>query len=562
MKKFYVIVCLLFTTLFAQSQLVISEIMYNPPESNTDSLEYIEILNAGTTTVNMNGVKFMAGVTYTFGNINLAAGQVVLVGVDSVALKTVFNVASFQWLGALSNNGEGIVLVDANGTVLDEVIYDDATPWPTEADDQGASLVLCDPTLNNADGANWIAAKNPTGITLNGKEIKGSPGVGNAISCTVVPSAFVEVKNFSFTPKDITINQGEAVRWTCTGGTHNVNGSTAVYPNNPESFANGPAKAAPWTYDFTFKKPGVYTYQCDPHAPGMKGTVTVVGQVKNYLLYTIAKASLVDANGKLDSVGKLAELSGIVHGTNLRPGSLQFVLIDADNNGIGVFNNTTDLGYTVKEGDKLTIKGTLNQFSGYAQILPDVITKTGTAAPVTAKSVTALVENDESSMVKLNGLNYADVAEWKGDGSSFSVNVTNGSSNFVIRIDNDNELSKLPAPKAPFNATGWVNQNDAAAPFTEGYQLMPRYAADIESISATSENDIAEIKAYPNPTCNVIFFESGNAIEEIHIIDLQGRLIKSAFNTNKIDLTDTDKGMYFAKLKIRNDVTALKIYKH
>ncbi len=562
MKKFYLIFSLLLTAIIAQSQLVINEIMYNSPESGNDSLEYIEILNAGTSPFNMNGVKFMAGVTYSFGNITLPAGQVVVVAVDSVAIKTVFNVSSFQWVGALSNNGEGIVLADANGVILDEVIYDDATPWPVEPDDQGPSLVLCDPTSNNADGANWVAARNGIGILFNGKEIKGSPGVGNAISCAVAPTVFVEVKDFSFTPKDITIDIGATVRWTNTEGTHNVNGTQTVFPNNPESFGNGPAKAATWTYDFTFKKAGVYTYHCDPHAPSMKGTVTVIEQVKKYLPYSISKASIVNADGRLDSLGKLAEISGIVHGTNLRPGSLQFVLIDTDNNGIGVFNATTDLGYVVKEGDNISIKGTLNQFNGYAQILPDVITKNGTAAAVAAKTVTTLVENDESSMVKVVGLNYVDATEWKGDGSSFSVNLTNGTSTFVIRIDNDNELSKLPAPKAPFNVTGWVNQNDATSPFTEGYQLMPRYASDIESISNTVENEVVATKAFPNPTCNFITFESAYDIKEISVINLQGRSIKTVYNTNKIDLTDTDKGLYFAKLKINNEFQTLKIYKH
>jgi plastocyanin len=562
MKKFYLLICLLMTAWMAQSQLVINEIMYNSPESNNDSLEYIEVLNAGTSPYNMAGVKFMAGVTYTFGNITLPAGGLVLVAVDSVAIKTVFNVSAFQWVGALSNNGEGIVLVDANGAVLDEVTYDDVAPWPVEPDDQGPSLVLCDPTSNNGDGANWVAAKNGTGIILNGKEIKGSPGVANAISCAVVPSVFVDVKDFSFTPKDITIDPGTTVRWTNTGGTHNINGTQAVFPNNPESFGNGPAKPAQWTYDFTFTKVGLYTYQCDPHAPGMKGTVTVKGTVKNYLPYTIANAKKSNADGKLDSLGKFAEISGIVHGTNLRPGGLQFVLIDSGNNGIGIFNATSDLGYTVKEGDKLTVKGTLNQFNGYAQVLVDVLTKTGTEGTVAAKTVTALVEADESSMVVLKNLNYVDVAEWKGDGSSFSVNVTDGTSAYVLRIDNDNELSKLTAPAAPFNATGWVNQNDTAEPFTEGYQLMPRYAADIVQVSSTDDGNDIKIKAYPNPTCNMIFFDANRTINEIQITDLQGRAIKSAYNTNKIDLTTTDKGMYFARLTIGDKVSTIKIYKH
>ncbi len=561
MKKFYILCCLVIATFCLNAQLVINEIMYNPPEAGNDSLEFIEILNNGTTPYNMEGVSFKSGVAYTFKNYILGPGKVVVVAVDSVALKTVLNVDAFQSVGALSNSGEGISIADAAGTILDELMYDDAAPWPTEPDDLGPSLVLCDPNSNNSDGANWKAAKNSTGVFINGKEIKASPGQLNVVSCEVVPSVFIEVKNFSFTPKDITIDPGTTVRWTNTGGTHNVNGTQAIFANNPESFGNGPAAPAGWTYDYTFTKSGLYTYQCDPHAPNMKGTVTVKGVVKNYLPYTIAKAKLANADGKLDSLGKFAEISGIVHGTNLRPGSLQFVLIDASNNGIGVFNATSDLAYQVKEGDVISIKGALGQFNGYAQILAEIISKKGTDNPVAPKVVSTLIEADESSMVKLNNLNYVDVTEWKTDGSTFNFNVTDGANTFVVRIDNDNELSKMTAPKAPFKITGWVNQNDVSSPFTEGYQLMPRYAADIESIVATNENDKISLSVYPNPTNGEVFFNSDQTINQIDLFNMQGINIQTIKAANKIDLTNRQKGIYLAKITFGTSTKVVKIYK-
>jgi FtsP/CotA-like multicopper oxidase with cupredoxin domain len=66
------------------------------------------------------------------------------------------------------------------------------------------------------------------------------------------------------------------VRWTNNQGFHNVNGSSADFPNNPESFTNGSAAPVGWTFEFTFNTPGTYDYHCDPHQDlGMVGTVIV-----------------------------------------------------------------------------------------------------------------------------------------------------------------------------------------------------------------------------------------------------------------------------------------------
>ncbi len=85
----------------------------------------------------------------------------------------------------------------------------------------------------------------------------------------------VSVGSNFFNPNALTITAGDTVLWTNTGGNHNVNGSTATFPSNPASFGNGAASSAAWSYQFQFTMPGTYSYQCDPHAPGMAGTVTV-----------------------------------------------------------------------------------------------------------------------------------------------------------------------------------------------------------------------------------------------------------------------------------------------
>jgi len=92
----------------------------------------------------------------------------------------------------------------------------------------------------------------------------------------------VSVTSNQFTPADLTIEVGDEVVWTNNGGSHNVNGTTTTYPDNPESFGNGSASSSSWTYSFTFNTAGDYDYQCDPHVGfGMVGTITVNEAVVN-----------------------------------------------------------------------------------------------------------------------------------------------------------------------------------------------------------------------------------------------------------------------------------------
>ena len=80
----------------------------------------------------------------------------------------------------------------------------------------------------------------------------------------------VNVADFAFTPADLTILQGDTVRWTNTSGFHNVR-----HRCDPSLFGNDPA-AAQWTYQFVFNTgPGNYPYQCDVHPESMQGMITV-----------------------------------------------------------------------------------------------------------------------------------------------------------------------------------------------------------------------------------------------------------------------------------------------
>lgn len=172
--------------------IVITEISYNPPESGSDSTEYIELYNNGSTTVDLAGYSFTSGVVHTFSTYMLAPGAYLVVAVDSVAINNVYGVSAIQWSsGGLSNGGEPIALKDNLGNLVDSLRYDDNSPWPdgtapgapADPDGSGPSIRLCDPNADNTDGANWSTSDEMVTYPLvNGKQVYGSPGSAGVCS--------------------------------------------------------------------------------------------------------------------------------------------------------------------------------------------------------------------------------------------------------------------------------------------------------------------------------------------------------------------------------------------
>ncbi len=159
--------------------MVITEINYNPPESGTDTLEFIEIYNNDSTPVNLGGLTFTQGVNYTFPAVTLNAGDYFVVAKDSAIVNNFFNISAYQWTsGGLSNGGEDICIETANGDTVDYVDYDDNSPWPTSPDGNGPSLTFCNLSLDNNNGANWTASTAFVGVNAAGDSIFATPGAG------------------------------------------------------------------------------------------------------------------------------------------------------------------------------------------------------------------------------------------------------------------------------------------------------------------------------------------------------------------------------------------------
>jgi hypothetical protein len=128
-----------------------TEVMYNPPDQSpylSDDLEFLELQNIGGTSLNIGGLTFTAGITFTFTNgTTLAPGQRLLLGRNPTALQAKYPGLAVHGIysGKLDNAGETVRLSTPTSVTVLELTYGDSAPWPVTADGMGWSLVLDDP---------------------------------------------------------------------------------------------------------------------------------------------------------------------------------------------------------------------------------------------------------------------------------------------------------------------------------------------------------------------------------------------------------------------------------
>jgi hypothetical protein len=163
--------------------LVITEIMYNPPEEGTDSLEFLELYNNGSTTAILGGLYFADGISFRFPSDSLQPGEYYLLAVNARAAGNQYGKNFREWSsGALNNSGEDLVIMNTNRVIIDSVHY--RPEWGGNGD--GRSLVLCRPGSDNALGRNWTTATTNSGGQVNGIQVFAHPA--EACPPDVLPS--------------------------------------------------------------------------------------------------------------------------------------------------------------------------------------------------------------------------------------------------------------------------------------------------------------------------------------------------------------------------------------
>lgn len=166
----------------APSNLVISEIHYNPSVAQGELSEFVELMNISSQTINLAGVAFTQGIDFAFSpSATLAPGQRAVLVADPLIFESTFGAGATilgTYTSRLANGGERLTLSAGDGSPIQSLHYRDSAPWPLEADGAGHSLVLVSPQSapDHELPQNWRASVN----------IGGNPGGSDSIPFTGV----------------------------------------------------------------------------------------------------------------------------------------------------------------------------------------------------------------------------------------------------------------------------------------------------------------------------------------------------------------------------------------
>lgn len=206
----------------------LTELMYDP-QAGSD-YEFVELHNTSTTeTLNLGGVTFSNGITYTFPvNTTLVAGGYLVLAKtsDTSAFRTLYGLSDeIQILGGyegkLANEGERVTLnTFSGGSVIFDLEYGDGRGWPLTASGAGHSLVPYARVMDSQPygglyyGGNWRASAYikgspggedptpPSGVMIN--EIKSNTSFSDPAYPSYTSNDWIELFNSSGSTRDIT----------------------------------------------------------------------------------------------------------------------------------------------------------------------------------------------------------------------------------------------------------------------------------------------------------------------------------------------------------------------
>lgn len=217
-----------------QSVIVINEIMYHP-QSNKRKDEYIELYNTSNYRIALDGWK-IRGVKFNFpqGTV-IEPESYLVVAADPQNICKLYGLPPEKvvgpYSGQLSDRGEKLQLIRPDGSLEDEVAYDDGVFWDPRADGAGPSLELINPENDNSLPESWKASLTSPDTP------QGTPGKQNSV---FQESGSALITDVSFSP--ITPTSSDSIEISCEIlNLDNLSSVTLFYkPSNSTRFTHIP----------------------------------------------------------------------------------------------------------------------------------------------------------------------------------------------------------------------------------------------------------------------------------------------------------------------------------
>lgn len=196
---------------------VFNEVQYHPADANDPSLEFIELYNQNAVNIDLTGWRISGEVDFSFpAGTTIEGGSYLVIASDPTALEAASGNTGFHgpFTGTLGNGGATLRIRNNNNRLLDELTYNDRSPWPIGADGSGASLSKISPQKSTAPTAHWKHSL-PIGGTPGTENFptsstptpstnpKALPITINEVAGTADASFWIELHNSGASPQDI-----------------------------------------------------------------------------------------------------------------------------------------------------------------------------------------------------------------------------------------------------------------------------------------------------------------------------------------------------------------------
>ena len=297
---------------------------------------------------------------------------------------------------------------------------------------------------------------------------------------------------------------------------------------------------------------------------------TVNGGMYSVTVELLEGGMVVDTQMVSFSIANITQVSSI---TELRNGTLgEFYELDAEaiisyvvtentrnqkyiqDSGAGILIDDTagTLSTPLSAGDGIFgLQGELSQFSGVLQFvpianLPGASSNGNSITPlfVTANELATNGEAYESRLIRLLNVEFADMGTF-ADNTNYDVTTAGGTDMTVCRVSfGDEDIIGTAIPGVPVDVIGLAGE------FNGTYQILPRFASDIDFTLSNGEFSIASFSMFPNPANGntVTITSSSNNTKEVQVYSILGKQVINTTITNTLNVADLQAGIYLVKI--------------
>lgn len=391
----------------------------------------------------------------------------------------------------------------------------------------------------------------------------------------------VAVTDYVFTPAALTVSAGDTVVWTNNGAMgHNVNGTQATYPTNPESFGNEVGLG--WTYEYVFETAGTYNYQCDPHvAFGMIGSVTV-NPAMDDLMLTVNLTSmtphvgqtlwfaLIDQETEMEigRVKQTGEAEFSVEIPGIEVGRSYWFDFFADHNGNGVYDappvdHAWRLPLTDVTGDE-SIDFVHNTAFTDIEWKTKLTLQLTAMTPHVGQMMTFYIRDDR--MEGLDTVIIEEVTEPNFEISSWVIEPTMSYYIDFYADHNSNGNYDAPPTDHAWRIALEEVERDTILSFVHNTVFTDIFAPNS---TPGLDGNFAGIRLYPNPASQYIELlvnGTSNKISSFKVYSVAGTLIDEKVVSKDVesfryDVSSFKKGVYFMEINSGNEKNTFKFLK-